>query len=121
MALFAEATVLFLKYKDVKAYDGDAGQFLPNDALHYFEHPEVGAKRILKDRLNMPAPELVLSFIESFKGMRGTWHMSFHWRTDMDKLPQLKPSEAVKSAEWFPLTQLPDRNDVVITDGRQAC
>ncbi len=112
VALFVEGKVLMVKYKDMEAYDGEAGWFLPNDGLAHFEHPETGAKRVLKEQLNMEAPKLALSFIESFKGMRGTWHLSFHYRADLDKMPALRRSDAVRSAEWFATNQLPDRKDV---------
>ena len=112
VALLAGDKVLLTQYKDANKYDHQHGWFLPDDALNHFEHPEIGAKRILKEQLNLTVPRLTLGFIESFKGDAGTWHLAFHYKADLEKRPPVKPSEDVKSAEWFSLNQLPDRIEV---------
>lgn len=112
VALLAGAKVLLAQYKDVNKYDHQHGWFLPDDALNHFEHPETGAKRILREQLNVTVPSLTLDFIESFKGDAGTWHLAFHYKANLEKAPPVKLSEDVKSAEWFPLNQLPDRSEV---------
>ncbi len=112
VALLTGGKVLLTRYKDVNKYDHQLGWFLPDDALNHFEHPESAAKRILKEQVNATVPKLTLSFIESFKGDSGTWHMSFHYKAELEEPPPIRPSEDVKSAEWFPVNQLPDRNEV---------
>jgi ADP-ribose pyrophosphatase YjhB (NUDIX family) len=112
VALMTAGKVLLTKYRDVNKYDHQHGWFLPDDALNHFEHPETAAKRILKEQLNVTVPKLSLGFIESFKGNRGTWHLAFHYKAELQEPPSLEPSEDVESAEWFPLSNLPDRNDV---------
>ncbi len=112
VALMTGGKVLLTRYKDVNKFDHQQGWFLPDDALNHFEHPETGAKRILKEQLNVTVPQLSLGFIESFKGDAGTWHLAFHYKAELEKAPAIKPSEDVKSAEWFPVNQLPDRNEV---------
>ena len=112
VTLMTGGKVLLTRYKDVNKYDHQQGWFLPDDALNHFEHPESAAKRILKEQLNITVPKLVLGFIESFKGDSGTWHMSFHYKVELEETPAIRPSEDVKSAEWFSVNQLPDRNEV---------
>ncbi len=112
VALLTQGKVLLTRYKDVNKYDHQPGWFIPDDALNHFEHPETAAKRILKEQLGLSVPGLTLGFIESFKGDAGTWHLAFHYKTELEDPPTIAPSEDVKSAEWFPINQLPDRNEV---------
>lgn len=112
VALLADAKVLLVRYKDMEKYDDEPGWFLPDDALEHFEHPETAAKRILKEQLNITVPKLSLGFIESFKGQKGTWHMSFHYKAELEKTPTIRASEDIKSSEWFPVQKLPDQKEV---------
>lgn len=112
VGLFAGNRVLLVRYKDINRYDHQAGWFLPDDALRRFEHPEMAAKRILKEQLNITIPKVSLGFIESFKGHDGTWHLAFHYRADPDTAALLEPSEDLKTAQWFGLDQLPERDEV---------
>jgi ADP-ribose pyrophosphatase YjhB (NUDIX family) len=112
VALLAEGRGLLVRYKDTNKYDHQSGWFLPDDALNHFEHPEMGAKRILKEQLGVSAPKLTLGLLESFKGDAGTWHLAFHYKAEFNKAPQIEPSEDLDKSEWFPMNQLPDRSQV---------
>jgi ADP-ribose pyrophosphatase YjhB (NUDIX family) len=112
VALITGGKVLLAKYNDANKYDHQQGWFLPDDALNYFEHPETAAKRILKEQLNVSVPKLSLGFIESFKTDSGAWHLAFHYKAEPQEPLGIKPSKDVKTAEWFPLNQLPDREEV---------
>jgi len=112
VALFAEGHVLLVRYRDVAKYDNEGGWFLPDDELNYLEHPERAGTRILKEQIGLPGLRPRLDHIESFKGNNGAWHMSFHNKLDLDRMPRLKPSNALAEAEWFELRKLPARNEV---------
>ncbi len=84
--MFAEDQVLLVRYADMAKYDDQSGWFLPDDELKYH--------------------------IESFKGDSGAWHMSFHNKLMLDRMPRLKRSSALADAKWFELTQLPRRSEV---------
>ena len=102
--------VLLLKYKDPEKYDGETGWFLPDDSMKHFEHPEIGAKRVLKEQVGLTPPGVTLSFIESFKGDDESWHLAFHYKTELDKNQDVKPSQDIGAAEWFELDNLPDHS-----------
>ncbi len=112
VALLVEGRVLLVRYKDINKYDHQQGWFLPDDALKHFEHPDQGAKRILKEQLGLSVPEAQLSKIESFKGNDGSWHLAFHYKAEFDKAPPVKPSEDLAGTEWFELGKLPERSEV---------
>jgi len=112
VALFAEGHVLLVRYRDMAKYDNESGWFLPDDELEYLEHPERAGTRIMKEQLGLLAPKPRLDHIESFKGNSGAWHMSFHNKVDLDRMPRLKPSNALAETEWFELRKLPVRNEV---------
>jgi ADP-ribose pyrophosphatase YjhB (NUDIX family) len=57
-----------VKYRDQSLYDSQTGWFLPNDSLKHTEHPEAGARRVLKDQAGIDTPALKLAQIESFVG-----------------------------------------------------
>ncbi|MFQ5933909.1 MAG: NUDIX hydrolase, partial [Dehalococcoidia bacterium] len=111
-AVFADGKVLLVKYTDINKYDHQRGWFLPDDLMNNLEHPERAAKRILKEQVGLSLSEINLSHIESFKGNDGTWHLTFHYRVDLDETPDLAPSSDVAKAEWFSLDNLPDQSDV---------
>lgn len=110
--LFAEGDVLLVKYKQAEKYDKQTGWFLPNDSLLQLEHPQDCARRILKEQLGLTHIELKLSFIESFKGNDGSWHLAFHYKAELDKKPPITSSDQLQAVEWFPLQQLPERSEV---------
>ncbi len=110
--LLAEGQVLLVKYKQAEKYDKQTGWFLPNDSLLEFEHPQDCARRVLKEQLGLTHIELHLSHIESFKGNDGSWHLAFHYKSELEKKPSITPSDQLLTAEWFPLDQLPDRSEV---------
>ena len=112
VGLFHGGKALFVKYKDLEKYDGEAGWFLPDDGLRDFEHPEVGAKRVLREQLGLSIASVSFGFIESFKGDNDNSHLSFHYKVDLDEQPELKPSPELVSAEWFDVSKPPDRSDV---------
>jgi hypothetical protein len=55
---------------------------------------------------------LRLALIESFQGNSGTWHLSFHFVAELTAKPDLTLGSAVAEARWFPLGDLPPREDV---------
>ena len=110
--LFAEGQVLLVKYKEAEKYDKQTGWFLPNDSLSEFEHPQDCARRVLKEQLGLTHIELKLSFIESFKGNDGSWHLVFHYKAELEKKPTIPPSDQIQITEWFPVDHLPDRSEV---------
>ncbi len=109
----AEGKVLLVKYNNVEKYDWQKGWFLPDDTLQLSEHPLEAGKRILKEQAGLDATGIGLSFIESFGGKEGdAWHLIFHHRVELDKIPAMTPSANVKSFEWFPVDKLPGRETV---------
>src|SRR5947199_3649395 len=57
--------------------DGQKGWFLPNDDLKHVEHPEEGAKRILREQVGIEPSTLKLAQIESFVGNNKSLHLVF--------------------------------------------
>ena len=110
VAVLSEGRVVLAKYKDTSKYDHQSGWFLPDDFLLHAEHPEAAAKRILSEQIDLQAPALTLSHIESFGN--GAWHLIFHYKINFDKVPKFTPSENLATAEWFDLKKLPDRSEV---------
>jgi ADP-ribose pyrophosphatase YjhB (NUDIX family) len=108
-ALFAGGQVLLVKYLDTARYDGQAGWFLPDDVMKEPEHPDAAAHRILYEQVGVKAKKVELGFVESFA--HGTWHLIFHYRSELPKKPTLRMSEKVAEAKWFPLDKLPPRED----------
>jgi len=104
VAVLAGDRVLLVKYRDVSAYDGQRGWFLPDDALVRPEHPNDGAARILRDQLGLDA-EPRLDHIETFGN--GAWHLIFHCRVDLNAPIEVAPGDNVLAAEWFPISALP--------------
>ncbi len=110
MAVFARDRVLLVKYKDVSRYDGQRGWFLPDDFIHYAEHPGDAAKRIAKEQGGLDIPEVRLSHIESFGN--GAWHLTFHYRADVKRAVRISTTKTLAAAEWFELANLPELSDV---------
>lgn len=109
----AEGQVLLVRYKDVSKYDGQEGWFLPDDYLAYSEHPLDSARRILREQVSLDSSDITLNYIESFGGDDGgAWHLIFHHKTILDKIPNVTPLTNIRAAEWFPVDNLPDRSSV---------
>jgi len=111
VVLFNNKSVLFVKYKDSAAYDGQKGWFLPDASIKYLEHPDKAANRLLRDQLGMDKVSLKLDHIESFRGNDGSWHLSFHYRSDIDDT-HIKPGEDIGEIKWFPFDALPSKDEV---------
>jgi ADP-ribose pyrophosphatase YjhB (NUDIX family) len=110
VAVFSGDRVLLVKYRDMDAYDNEAGWFLPDDALRHLEHPTRAAKRIAKEQLGVELGDIRLDHVESFKGNDGSWHMAFHHAANLQG--ELQPAADVASAQWFALGSLPPRAEV---------
>jgi ADP-ribose pyrophosphatase YjhB (NUDIX family) len=107
-ALFVEDKVALVKYRDPEQWDGEQGWFLPNDGLNFLEHPQAGATRILRNQLGFGTSKRPkLAHFESFKGNRGSWHLSWHYRFDSPSPPKVKPGEVVAEVRWFSMRELP--------------
>jgi len=111
VALIHDRKVLLVKYKDPEEFDGQTGWFLPDASIEYLEHPEKAAARLLKEQLGLQAAPIVLDHIESFRGNDGSWHLAFHYRSTFTQAPTLKPSKTIASKQWFPLDQLPPKDE----------
>lgn len=101
--------LLLVRYKDTRKYDGQKGWFLPDDYLRRLEHPEVAARRILKEQIGLAIPGLEFGMIESFEGNEA-WHLIFHYVGRLSSPPKLTLGPNTAAAEWFPLDHLPDRS-----------
>ncbi len=110
VALFVRNSVLLVKYKDVRKYDGQTGWFLPDDFLVYGEHPDTAARRILRDQVGLSPRGLRLRFVESFAN--GAWHIIFHYAGSLGAPKAPSRGTNVAQARWFPLAKLPKRPDV---------
>jgi hypothetical protein len=106
--------VLLVKYRDVSAYDGQRGWFLPDAPLVRPEHPDDGAVRILRDQLGID-PKPRLDHIEKFGN--GAWHFIFHFRADLEAVVDGTLGDNVLVAGWFPASALPP-DEQMAHDGR---
>ena len=112
VAIIAEQSVLLVRYSDIAKYDDEPGWFLPDDVLRNLEHPTRAASRIAREQLGLDVKDVHLEHIESFRGDDGTWHMSFHHLAQWSSVPGIAPSADVAEARWFPLDDLPPRDQV---------
>jgi ADP-ribose pyrophosphatase YjhB (NUDIX family) len=112
VAVVAGDSVLMVTYRDLDKYDGEGGWFLPDDVLHEFEHPTKAATRIAREQLGLELKDVHLEHIESFQGNDGGWHLSFHHLAKFPSAPAIEAAPVVARAEWFPLDDLPDRDEV---------
>ena len=109
--LVADVTVLagdrtlLVRYRDTRAYDGQAGWFVPDAELNRREHPQRAARRILREQLGVAARRLSLTSIESFGG-RG-WHLIFHYAVRLRSTPEIHPGSNLLEAAWFATDALP--------------
>ena len=105
VAIVATDRVLLVKYRDTSKYDGQRGWFLPDDFLQHLEDPADAAGRIVREQLGVALADARLDHVESFGN--GCWHLVFHYRTNLDSVPELAPSNNLLAAEWFGLSSLP--------------
>jgi ADP-ribose pyrophosphatase YjhB (NUDIX family) len=112
IAIFAGGRVLLVKYRDTANYDHQRGWFLPDDYLAHAEDPSDAATRIADEQVGIALVGAQLGEVESFGGDPGAWHLIFHYRADLDRLPELRPGTNVAAAEWFPVDELPDKRSV---------
>ncbi len=106
VAVLHHTAALLVKYRDTGAVDGQTGWFLPNDDLRHVEHPENGAKRILKEQLGIENPSLKLVEIESFIGDNKSWHLIFDYLA-FPISKDIKKNEPIAEAQWFEIEKLP--------------
>jgi len=112
VALFAEGAVLLVKYADSANFDGQSGWFLPDTSLKYLEHPDKAVERMLKEQLGLERIVPKLDHIESFRGNDESWHLSFHYKAELDAKANIKASKLIGSEQWFPLSALPAKEKV---------
>jgi len=110
VAVLHHSSALLLKYRDPSLYDNQSGWFLPNDSLKHMEHPEVGARRVLKEQAGIDKASLKLSQIESFVGDNGSWHIIFDYMAIPSSTHILKGKE-ISAAEWVRLDELPESKE----------
>jgi len=90
IAVFSSGKVLLVKYADENKYDHQKGWFLPDDLMKAGEHPEDAALRILKQQLGIENVNVELGEIESFTGNDKSWHLVFHYKTNLDDTKIIK-------------------------------
>jgi ADP-ribose pyrophosphatase YjhB (NUDIX family) len=109
VAVLHHSSALLLKYRDPSLYDNQSGWFLPNDSLKHMEHPEVGARRVLKEQAGIDKASLRLSQIESFVGDNGSWHIVFDYMAIPSSTHIVKGK--ISAAEWVRLDELPESKE----------
>lgn len=112
LTLFQNNKILLLRYKNINKYDHQQGWFLPDDLLLNFEHPESAAKRISKEQLGIKPSKLELSYIESFKGNDESWHLVFHFKSNLDEAVTFRLSQDINEAKLFEPKNLPKPEEV---------
>lgn len=112
VAVFSGNKILLVKYTDSNKYDHQKGWFLPDDGINYLEHPEDAAVRILKEQVGITDAELKLNHVESFTGNDRSWHLVFHYRTEIRDESKITASPDLESCEFFGLDSLPDKKEV---------
>ncbi len=106
VAVLHHTSALLVKYRDSEAVDGQTGWFLPNDGLRHVEHPEIGAKRILKEQLGIENASLKLVDIESFIGDNKSWHLIFDFLA-FPTSKDVSKGNGIAEAQWFEIEKLP--------------
>jgi len=112
ITIFHKDKVLLVKYKSVNKYDHQQGWFLPDDTLHELEHPEIAAKRIIEEQLGIRIDNLYLNHIESFKGNDKSWHIVFHYKSEIGEGIKMELSTDIKEMKWFASNKLPEREEI---------
>ncbi len=103
--------VLLVKYSDTNKYDHQNGWFLPDDLVNFGEDPDDAASRILNEQLNISNAPLKLDHVETFTGNDKSWHIVFHYICRTAEVPDIKKSDDVEIVKWFPLNELPPKED----------
>lgn len=104
IAVLHHNSVLLLKYDS--GHDDQKGWFLPNDGLKHLEHPEQGARRVLKEHLGISDATLKLVEIESFQGNTDTWHLIFDYLA-FPRTMNVAKGPRISEARWFEIDKLP--------------
>ena len=105
VAVLHHSSALLVKYKPTP--DNQQGWFLPNDDLHFLEHPDEAAKRILKQQLGINDASIKMVEIESFAGNNKTWHLIFDYLA-FPRSMHVVPAQLVSEAKWFEIDKLPE-------------
>ena len=108
IAVIHNASALLVKYS--WGHDEQAGWFLPNDGLNHGEHPNEGAKRILKEHLGIENLNPKLAQIESFFGNDKSWHLIFDYVAYLSSMKMTKGGEVTEAA-WFEFDKLPPASE----------
>lgn len=111
VALFNNETarkVLLVRYAR-RSYD--TGWYLPDVLLNLNEHPDEGAKRVLREQLEATPSTISLNHVESFEA-EGLWHLVFHYRAESNDKVGGRASIVIAELRWFPVDDLPDIRDV---------
>lgn len=111
MALFNRKDVTKVLLVRYRRPGYDTGWYLPDVLLNVLEHPDEGARRVLKEQLGASLSEISLSHIESFRA-EGSWHLAFHYTAESEDEAGVHSSTDIAELRWFPLDELPDRSDV---------
>ena len=104
VAVLHHNSALLVKYREMP--DGQKGWFLPNDGLKHVEHPEEGAKRILREQVGIEPSTLKLAQIESFVGNNKSWHLIFDFLAFPLSMKIIK-APSLLEAQWFEMDKLP--------------
>ncbi len=112
VAIFHQGKVLLVTYIDTNKYDHQQGWFLPDDLIAFAEHPEDAIQRIIREQLGTELPDVRLAHIESFQGNDSSWHLVFHYRGDLQDVPEFDYSNDLNQAEWFDVENLPDMSTI---------
>lgn len=104
VAVLHHNSALLVKYREMP--DGQSGWFLPNDDLRRVEHPEEGAKRILRVQVGIQPSTLKLAQIESFVGNNNSWHLIFDYLAFPLSM-KINKGPNILDAQWFELDKLP--------------
>ncbi|TMI06537.1 NUDIX hydrolase [Candidatus Bathyarchaeota archaeon] len=108
VAVLHHDSALLVKYRPTP--DGQSGWFLPNDGLKHVEHPEEGAKRILRDQLGIEPSTLKLAQVESFVGNDKSWHLIFDFLAFPLSM-NIRKALSVLDAQWFKIDKLPPASE----------
>ncbi len=108
VAVLHHNSALLVKYREMP--DGQQGWFLPNDDLKHVEHPEEGAKRILREQVGIEPSTLKLAQIESFVGNNKSWHLIFDFLAFPLSM-KITKAPSLLDAQWFEIDKLPPASE----------
>ncbi len=110
MAVLHHSSALLVKYADSSKFDSQLGWFLPNDELRHVEHPDEGAKRILREQLGVENASFKLVDVESFIGDNKSWHLIFDYLAFPTSMKVI-PGRGIVESKWFEIDRLPSPDD----------